>query len=212
MARPLQFSDVRRRFTGKRLKAESLVDTAFNHWKEHGLLNRDMHTRFFFIRCFQATLSFPRSSDRPVRQYSSEQEKKDTRCILASIMHHFRKKPSSSPTPTNSRPYTPIPPGEHTERESSRIEDQRPLAASSSANALSIVSASYNPSDIALNEPGSSKESAWKAAYGAAKIAIETIKESADMCLPLKAVAGALSVLVKNYDVRSYQSSRLHGC
>ena len=138
----------------------------------------------------------------------------DTRCILASTMPHSRKKPSSSSTPTNSLSFTPTPPGEHTKREVStfhpRVKDQRTLAASSSANALSIVSVSHNPSDIALNESGSSKES-WKTAYGTAKIAIETLKESSDLFLPLKAVVGALSVLVKNYDVRSYQWSRPSG-
>lgn len=30
---------------------------------------------------------------------------------------------------------------------------------------------------------------------------METIKESSDLCLPLKAVVGAVSVLMKNYDV-----------
>ena len=46
------------------------------------------------------------------------------------------------------------------------------------------------------------------AAYGAAKIAIETTKESSDMCLPLKAVVGALSVLIKNYDVSPSKLTR----
>ena len=41
----------------------------------------------------------------------------------------------------------------------------------------------------------------WQAAYGAARVAVEIAKESSDMFLPLKAVAGALSVLIKNYDV-----------
>ena len=152
-----------------------------------------------------------------MRQYAPKQTNRiDTRCILASTMHHFRKKPSSSSTPTNSQPYIPTPPGEHADRGASTfysgVKDQKTLAASSSAVASLTVSASCNPSDIALNEPGSPKESAWKTAYGAAKIAIETVKESSDMCLPLKAVVGALSVLVKNYDVRSYQSSRPPGC
>ena len=49
--------------------------------------------------------------------------------------------------------------------------------------------------------PGSSKESHWGTAYEAAKIAIDIAKESSDMFLPLKAVVGALSVLIKNYDV-----------
>ena len=58
------------------------------------------------------------------------------------------------------------------------------------------------------------EESVWKTTYGVAKIAIETVKESSDLSLPLKAVVGALSalsVLVKIYDVRSYQRSHPHG-
>ena len=87
-------------------------------------------------------------------------------------------------------------------------DSKRTLAASTGAIALSIVSASGDPSNIAPNEPGSSKESAWKMAYGAAKVAIETVKEASDMCLPLKAVLGALSVLIKNYDVSSCREYR----
>ena len=122
-------------------------------------------------------------------------------------MRRFLKKTSASSTPTNSRPSTPTPPAEYIKRELGtfypHVKDKRTLAASTSAIALSIASASCDPSNIAPNEPGSSKESAWKAAYGAAKIAIETIKESSDMFPPLKAVLGALSVLIKNYDVSS---------
>lgn len=55
--------------------------------------------------------------------------------------------------------------------------------------------------DDALNEPGSPKESNWKTAYGAARMAVEIANASSDMFLPLKAVVGALSVLIKNYDV-----------
>jgi hypothetical protein len=32
-------------------------------------------------------------------------------------------------------------------------------------------------------------------------MAVEITKESSDMCLPLKAVVGALSVLIRNYDL-----------
>ena len=38
---------------------------------------------------------------------------------------------------------------------------------------------------------------------------VEIAKESSDMFLPLKAVAGALAVLIKNYDVKYIQHSRL---
>ena len=84
-------------------------------------------------------------------------------------------------------------------------QDQSTLAASSSAIALPTTSTSYNPSDRALNEPGSPEYSVWKTAYGAARIAIETAKESSGLFLPLKAVVGALSVLIKNYEVGYFQ-------
>ena len=44
-------------------------------------------------------------------------------------------------------------------------------------------------------------------AYEAVKIAIDIANASTDMFLPLKAVVGALSVLIKNYDVRFLQVS-----
>ena len=55
--------------------------------------------------------------------------------------------------------------------------------------------------------PEPPKESWWGTAYEAAKIAIDIANASSDMFLPLKAVVGALSVLIKNYDVRSLQVS-----
>lgn len=38
-------------------------------------------------------------------------------------------------------------------------------------------------------------------AYGAARMAVEIAKDSSDMFPPLKAVAAAVSVLIKHYDV-----------
>ena len=81
------------------------------------------------------------------------------------------------------------------------VKDQRALTASSSAIALSIASPSCDPTDNALNESESSKELVWKTAYGAVRMAVEITDTSSDMFLPLKAVVGALSVLIKNYDV-----------
>jgi len=75
------------------------------------------------------------------------------------------------------------------------------LAPSSSSIALSIDSPLCDPSDTGADEAGSSKESGWRTAYGAARMALEIAKESSDMFLPLKAVVGALTVLIKNYDV-----------
>ena len=81
-----------------------------------------------------------------------------------------------------------------------RAKDQRTLIASSNAVTSSTTSPG-DPADIAPDHSGSSKESGWRTAYDAAKMAIEIAKESSDMFPPLKAVAGVLSVLVKNYDV-----------
>ena len=44
-------------------------------------------------------------------------------------------------------------------------------------------------------------DSAWQTAYSTARMAVDIAKESSDLFLPLKAVVGALSVLIKNYDV-----------
>lgn len=122
-------------------------------------------------------------------------------------MHHFRKKSSSSANETNPL-HTQSPPiAEYIKQELAtfhpRTKDRRALAALSSAVALSVASPSYDPTDNAVDEPGSSKESVLKAAYGAAKMAIEIAKDSSDMLPPLKAVMVALSVLIKNCDVGS---------
>lgn len=49
-------------------------------------------------------------------------------------------------------------------------------------------------------------DSAWEAAYSTARMLVGITKESSDMFLPLKAVVGALSVLIKNYDCESHPS------
>lgn len=56
-------------------------------------------------------------------------------------------------------------------------------------------------------KPGShpAVESAWKTAYSTARMVVDVTKESSDMFLPLKTVVGALSFLIKNYDVSPYQ-------
>jgi len=57
--------------------------------------------------------------------------------------------------------------------------------------------------DAICRESGSHKvaDSAWKTAYSTARVAISIAKESSDMFLLLKAVVGALSILIENYDV-----------
>ena len=128
-------------------------------------------------------------------------------------MRPSRKKPLSPSTPAHSGPPTPTPPAEYIKRKLATFypkeKDKRALVASSSAIALSFVSPSCDPNDTTRDEPSSSKGSSWKTAYGTARIVVEAAKESSDMCLPLKAVVGVLSVLIKNYDVRHSRASRL---
>jgi hypothetical protein len=116
-------------------------------------------------------------------------------------MHHFRKKP---PLPEDTTtPTQPI--VKYIKQELAtfhpRVKDRRALAASSSAIALTMAAPFCDLTDVALNDPGSSNESAWRAAYGAAGIAIEIAKDCSDMLPPLKAVMVALSVIIKNCDV-----------
>ena len=130
-------------------------------------------------------------------------------------MHHFRRKPWSSatlidsPSPKTTRPVEPI--KKEVVRIHSEAKNPGTLVASSSAIALFVGSPSFDPSDTSIYEPSSSKESGWGTAYGAAKMAVEIAKESSDMFLPLKAVVGALAVLIKNYDVKYIHASRSVG-
>ena len=95
-------------------------------------------------------------------------------------------------------------------RKHSKAKNPGTLAASSSSPSIAfyICSPFCDPSDAAPNALGSSKESAWKTTYGVAKIAVDITKESFDMFLPLKAVAGELAALIKNYEVKCAQMFR----
>ena len=47
-------------------------------------------------------------------------------------------------------------------------------------------------------------ESSWKsAAYASAKVVVDVVKESSDVFVPLKSVAGGLATILKHYDVWS---------
>ena len=76
------------------------------------------------------------------------------------------------------------------------------LAISSATIGLSIGSpfSSARGSSVDVN-PGGGRDSGWQTAYATARMAVEIAKESSDMCLPLKAVVGAMSVLIQNCDV-----------
>ena len=127
--------------------------------------------------------------------------RRDKHCCPASTMHYFRKK--TSPPEDTTSPARSIANYIKQELGTSypRVKGRRALVASSSAIAMTLASPSCDPTDVAFNDPGATKESAWRAAYGAAGIAIDIAKDCSDMLPPLKAVMVALSVLIKNYDV-----------
>jgi hypothetical protein len=111
-----------------------------------------------------------------------------------------RLRKSKSPAADISAP-TPTPPAELVQNLTSQ-RDFRALAASSTAIALSIGSPNHEPDDTPSDETAvQERDTGWQTAYAAVRMAIEITKESSDMFLPLKAVVGAISVLIKNYDV-----------
>jgi hypothetical protein len=72
--------------------------------------------------------------------------------------------------------------------------DTRALAASSTA-----ITRTNDTSNDGAAVRG--RITGWQTAYTAARMAIEITKESSDIFPPLKAVVGAVSFLIKNYDV-----------
>ena len=98
---------------------------------------------------------------------------------------------------------SPITPGELTQKFNSLPQgDPRALAASSTAIALSIASPFHVTDDASSDgDTAQGRDTSWQTAYGTARMTVEITKESSDMFLPLKAVVGAISVLIKNYDV-----------
>ena len=96
---------------------------------------------------------------------------------------------------------TPTPPAKLVKGLASR-RDPRALVATSNAVALSFRSAICDTRDTPSDDATIRRsDTGWQTAYGAARMAVEITKESSDMFLPLKAVAGAISILIKNYDV-----------
>ena len=78
----------------------------------------------------------------------------------------------------------------------------RVLPATSTATALSVGSALNDTHDKSSGDTTvQGSDTGWQTAYGAARMAVEIAKESSDAFLPLKAVVGAISVLIKNCDV-----------
>ena len=117
-------------------------------------------------------------------------------------MHHFRKPKPSGGTP----PPNPKSPAKLVQNLTSR-KDPKAIAATSSAIALSIGSAFNATGDTSSDgDTVQAMDEIGKTAYAAVRMAVEITKESSDMCLPLKAVVGAISALMKNYDVSTFRS------
>jgi len=117
-------------------------------------------------------------------------------------MHHFHKSRPSGGTP----PPTPKPSAKLVQELTSR-KDPKAIAATSSAIALSIGSAFDATGDTSSDgDTVQAMDEIGKTAYAAVRMAVDITKESSDMCLPLKAVVGAISALMKNYDVRAFCS------
>lgn len=129
-------------------------------------------------------------------------------------MPNSRKRPPSSATPKNPPQTTPAERNEAVKTNpKARAKKRGALVALSTSITSAIGSPSQGPSsDPGVDQPETSKRSRWRTAYAAARIAIEIAKESADMFPPLKAVVGAVSVLIKNYDVKHTQASHPHDC
>ena len=118
------------------------------------------------------------------------------RTSIFAMPQFFKSKPSSNtPAPTHTSPTELV-------QNLASQRDSKALAATSSAIALSISSAFSDirgtSSDGTADQGG---DTGWRAAYAAVRMVVEITKESSDLCLPLKAVVGAVSALMKNYDV-----------
>ena len=101
---------------------------------------------------------------------------------------------------SNTPATTPPSPAEVQKFSSKR--EPKSLIASSTAVALSIGSPSPDSRGTSSDDTSVGRRNTdWQTAYGAARMAVDVAKESSDMFLPLKAVVGAMSILIKNYDV-----------
>ena len=114
-------------------------------------------------------------------------------------------RPRKSKRPADISISTPTSPAELVQNLTSLPQgDSRALVASSTAIALSIgISSAFHdvPETSSDGAAVRGRQASWQTAYSAAKMAIEMAKESSDMFPPLKAVTGAVSVLIKNYEV-----------
>jgi len=104
----------------------------------------------------------------------------------------FRRSRRRADTPTP----TATPPAERVQDLTSQ-RDPRALAALSATIALSVGSP-FNDTRHTTTVQGTD---IGQTAYSAVRMALEVVKEPSDIFPPLKAVVGAMSALMKNYDV-----------
>jgi len=109
-------------------------------------------------------------------------------------MRRFRKSkaPADTPAPTSTSPAELVKRG-----------DSGALATLSAGIALSIGSATDSTGGTSSDTTTvRGTDAILKTTYSAVRMAVEITKESSDLCLPLKAIVGAMFALMKNYDVR----------
>jgi len=117
-------------------------------------------------------------------------------------MPRFRKSKASrnTPAPTSTSPAELVKKG-----------DSGALATLSAGIALSIGSATDGPGGTSGDTTAvRGPDAILKTTYSAVRMAVEITKESSDLCLPLKAVVGAVFALMKNYDVRMSRPRTKH--
>jgi len=101
------------------------------------------------------------------------------------------KAPADTPVPTSTSPAELV-----------KKRDPRALATLSAGIVLPIGSPSndtHGTSSDGATVQG--MDAVQQTTYAIARMVVETTKESSDLCLPLKAVMGAMFVLMRNYDV-----------
>ena len=107
-------------------------------------------------------------------------------------MHYLRKSKPSADSPS---------PEVKTVQKLTSQRDPKTLGATSSAIALSILSAfndDRGTSNVDTTDQGSV---GWQAVYAAVRMVVEVTEKSSDMFLPLKTAVGAVFTLIKNCDV-----------
>ena len=113
-------------------------------------------------------------------------------------MHHFRRSKSLADISASRTELV---------RRLMNRKDPKALAATSTAIALSISSAFNDAGDPSSDSAtGQGGDTGRQTAYAAVRMAVEIAEKSSDMFLPLKAAVGAVSALMKNYDVSASRS------